>query len=227
MEPGDIMNKFVVFPCVNHEGSENYNGHVVSMANTTNVHFMLFFPIAEAYANLINFLLKDDKNTNANFQILSVYQTMLDSWKAGDRYLSGIIMDMKYDESLEDDIISPTLVICDAMGNLDAILDVNFVHAVMLAAMERKEIIVTEALLSQLVPNDEDDEDDEDEEDDDDNPFPVDKQILDIAKSIISGKNDVEDGEKNKINENKPVNPPKPKRPRKPKEPKEPKPDTK
>lgn len=215
------MNKFVVFPCVNQEEGENYNGPVVSMANTANVHYMLFFPIAEAYANLINFLLKDDKNTNANFQILSVYQTMLDSWKAGDRYLSGIIMDMKYDEELEDDIISPTLVICDAMGNLDAILDVNFVHAVMLAAMERKEIIVTDALLSQLMPlSDEDDEDDTDDEDGD-NPFPVDKQILDIAKSIISGKSqsDAKDAD-TKQNEptkpNEPIETPKVRKPRKP-----------
>ena len=184
------MNKFVVFPCVNQEDGENYNGPVVSMANTTNVHFMLFFPIAEEYSNLINFLLKDDKKTNANFQILSVYQTMLDSWKAGDRYLSGIIMDMKYDEELEDDIISSTLAICDSMGNLDAILDVNFVHAVMLAAMERKEIIVTESLLNQLMPLPEDDEeyDEGSSNEDGANPFPVDKQILDIAKSIISGK---------------------------------------
>jgi len=211
------MNKFVVFPCVSQDEGESYNGPVVSMASTTNVQFMLFFPIAQEYANLVNFLLKDDKSTNANFQILSVYQTMLSSWKAGDRYLSGIIMDMKYDEELEEDIIAPTLIICDAMGNVDVVMDVNFVHAIMLAAMERKEIIVTTELLNQLVPYSDDDEDDDEDDNDEDNPFPVDKQILDIAKSIINGKNEAEDRDLGKIEDKKPANTPKPTKPKKPK----------
>jgi len=187
-----MMNKFLVFPCVEQNEEEGYDGPVVSLASTSNVTFMLFFPIAQEYARLINFLLKKEESTKVNLQLLSVYQTMVNSWKAGDRYLSGIVMDVNYDEESEEDVISPSLIICDSMGNVDAVLNVNFVHAVMLGAMERKELLVTNELLHKLMPTPED----EDEEEiptgmphiEGESPFPVDKEILDIARNIMNGK---------------------------------------
>jgi len=201
------MNKFLVFPCVEQsgEGEGGYKGPVVPFASTANVTFMLFFPIAKEYSYLINFLLKKEDSTKANMQLLAVYQTMVNSWKAGDRYLSGIVMDTKYDEDGEEDIITPTLIICDSSGNVDAVLNVNFVHAVMLGAMERKEILVTNELLNKLMPPTKDDDDESDEEEETEvpdrhkNKFPIDKDILDIAKNIMNGKNkgdsEGEDGE--------------------------------
>jgi hypothetical protein len=194
------MNKFLVFPCVEQDEENGYSGPVVSLASTANVTFMLFFPIAEEYSHILNFLLKNEESTKTNLQLLAVYQTMVNSWKAGDRYLAGIVMDIVYDEETEEDIISPTLIICDSNGNVDAVLNVNFVHAVMLAAMERKEVIVTNELLNKLLPfSDGGEEEAEDGADifhsktEDKSPFPVDKQILDIAKNIMNGKKDHED----------------------------------
>ena len=186
------MNKFLVFPCVQQEEEEGYSGPVVSLASTANVTFMLFFPIAEEYSRLINFLLKNENSTKTNLQLLAVYQTMVNSWKAGDRYLAGIVMDIIYDEESEEDVISPTLIICDSMGNVDAVLNVNFVHAVMLAAMERKEVLVTNELLHKLLPVQDDEEVENQSPDipskEEKSPFPVDNQILDIAMDIMNGK---------------------------------------
>lgn len=187
------MNKFLVFPCIDRERDEDdeYKGKVVSFANSTNISFMLFFPIADQYANLINYSLNKESNPSLDMQLFSVYQTMLDSWKAGDRYLSGILFDLEFDEEYSEEIIAPSLIISDAMGNVDAILKVNFVHAVMLAAMERKEVMVTNELLNQLLPMDEDDDEEfqgfeRSEPPQDQDRLPNDKNIVDIARSIMS-----------------------------------------
>ncbi|MFA7220000.1 MAG: hypothetical protein WC119_05800 [Synergistaceae bacterium] len=187
------MNKFLVFPCVEQNGENGYSGSVVSLASTANVTFMLFFPIAQEYARLINFLLKKEESDNMNLQLLAVYQTMINSWQAGDRYLSGIAMDAQYDEETKEDTIAPTLIICDSLGNVDAVVNVNFVHAIMLAAMQRKEILVTNELLHKLMPidaGDEEEELDDSQKNSSNNasPFPVDKQLIDIAKNIMGGK---------------------------------------
>ncbi len=200
------MNKFLVFPCVKQdEEVDGYNGTVVCLACITNISFVLFFPVSDSNAQLINYVLQDTKDNNIDMHLLSVYKTMIDSWKAGNRYMSGIIMDALYDDESKEDIIAPTLIISDSLGNVDTILNVDFVHAILLASMERKEIIVTDALIDKLLPIDED-EDDEDEESEDKNnqKFPVDKQILDIARDIMGGKkNDIEVPKDKKTNAEK------------------------
>lgn len=188
------MNKFLVFPCIDRErdddDDDDYKGKVVAFANATNVSFMLFFPIADQYANLINYSLNKENNPHLDMQLFSVYQTMLDSWKAADRFLSGILFDLEFDEDNGEEIIAPSLIISDAMGNVDAILKVNFVHAVMLAAMERKEVMVTNELLNKLLPMDEDEEElngiERDEPAQDQDRLPNDKNIVDIARSIMN-----------------------------------------
>ncbi len=182
------MNKFLVLPCFDQTEEEGYQGTVVSLANASNPSFMLFFPFDPEYARLINIILKKEEANKTDLHILSTYQTMVHSWKAGDRYLSGIVLDFEYDEESEEEIIAPTLVICDANGNIDALLKVNFVQSVILAALERKEMIVTDDLLQSLLPDDEEDDDDDEEEDEEKAKFPIDKQILDIAKEIMTGK---------------------------------------
>jgi len=194
------MNKFLVLPCFDQTEEEGYQGTVVSMANASNPSFMLFFPFDPEYAKLINIMLKKEEASKTDLHILSTYQTMVNSWKAGDRYLSGIILDFEYDEESEDEIIAPTLIICDSNGNVDALLKVNFVQSVILAALERKEMIVTDDLLQSLLPDDDDDDDDEDEDDEEKAKFPIDKQILDIAKEIMTGKSKGKDSTDNTDN---------------------------
>ena len=203
------MNKFFVFPCVDQDDEDDaYKGPVVTFASASNVSFVLFFPISQEYAKLINHVLKKEDN-GADKQLLSVYQTMLDSWKAGDRYLAGIVMDIV--NNGEEAILSPSLILCDSLGNVDAVLNVNFVHAVLLGAVVKKEIIVTNELLQKLIPDeDEDDEDDELEDmmeggETEENPnkskFPVDNNIINIAREIMSGKKPEPKDEENESND--------------------------
>jgi hypothetical protein len=187
------MNKFLVFPCIDQNEEGEYKGPVVALVSTVNSSFVLFFPISKDNADLINFVLKnkdDETDVNINNQLLGLYQTMIDSWRAGDRFLSGIIMDTIFDEETKEDIISTTLIVSDATGNVDSVLTINFVHAILFAAMERKEILVANDLIEKLLPMDEEDEEDEENEESNkkDHRFPVDKQILDIAKEIMNGK---------------------------------------
>jgi len=190
------MNKFLVLPCFDQTEEDGHQGTVVSLSNVSNPSFMLFFPFDQEYAKLINIVLKkEEEASKTDLHILSTYQTMVNSWKAGDRYLSGIVLDYEYDEELEEEIIAPTLVICDSNGNVDALLKVNFVQSVILAALERKEMIVTDDLLQSLLPDEESEE--AIEEDEEKAKFPIDRQILDIAKEIMTGKGKSKDSTDN------------------------------
>jgi len=198
------MNKFLVFPCIKQENDKGYNGPAVTLANASNMSFALFFPVSEENAALINYILEDkkDKKIDINTNVLGVYKTMLDSWRAGDRFLSGIVMDVATDPETEEEVIMVKLALSGDDGGIDSIIKVNFTHAVFLAAMERKEILVTDELLSKLVPKDENDENDEEEDSDvaeKDNKqpkitkeesakYPIDKDILNIAAKIMQGK---------------------------------------
>ena len=61
----------------------------------------------------------------------------------------------------------------------------------MIAAMERKEILITDKLLDQLLPSQEEGEGEE-EYSDMDSDFPVDKNIMKIAKKIMEKPKDDE-----------------------------------
>jgi len=180
------MNKFSVYTCFEQE-EDGYRGTVVPMANTSNTSFMLFFPIDPEYAKIINIILQGEEASKTDSHILSAYQTMVNSWKSGDRNLSGIIIDIKFDEEENEELISPTIIIGDSDGNVDSILKINFVQAVILAALEKKTIIVTNELLSNLLPS-EDEEESEINSDEKNVKFPIDRQILDIARDIMTGK---------------------------------------
>jgi len=192
-----MINKFLVFPCIKQSNENGYDGTVVTLSCSSNISFALFFPISEENAKLVNYILEHKPSEyTSDLNIIGVYKTMLDSWEAGGRYLSGILLDMESDPESKEEIISIKLIICDEEGSVDSIINVNFVHAVLLAAMERKEIIVSNDLLSKIIPKDEDeDEEDEDEENgsietlpNSNKKFPVDKDILEMAKKIMSGK---------------------------------------
>ena len=195
------MNKFLVFPCVEQNSSEGYQGDVISLVNKHNVAFILFFPIGKDYANLVNYLLKPNDSANEhNMQLLSVYKTMIDSWNAGNKFLSGIIMDVKVDQKNNEETIAPYLLLSDSSGNVDAFVSARFVDAITIASMLKKEIIVTSELLNKLVPLDGDQgmemEETGDKNTDEKSP-PLDKKILDIAKNIMEG-NIVQDNKEEK-----------------------------
>ena len=229
------MNKFLVFPCVK-QNRNSYSGHVISLACAQNINFVLFFPTEEKHADTINYLL-DTKPCDFDFNLSSIgiFKTMIDTWKSSGRFLSGIFMDIEYSLKSKDNIITMKLIISDINGSIDSVVKINFLYGIIIAAMERKEIVVSEDLLTKLSPaaeaylsnEDMDDEDmdneDYDEEQDidpdeeaeaeykksmdlfkkmvakdpgnlEDNKsnkkqkLPVDKNLLKIAKKIMSGK---------------------------------------
>ena len=161
------MNKFVIFSCIDVQSKDedDYTGPVVVLASSSDPTFMLFFPSTEGNAEVINYVLgeqdgeqdeEQDEKFNVDTSVLGIYKTMLDSWKAGDRYLSGIIMDTIYSEKIGKEIPMIRLVLSDQDGKIDSFVPVNFIHAILLAAMEGLEIIVTDRLLSIMLPESKD-----------------------------------------------------------------------
>lgn len=179
------MNKFQVIKCVDVK-EEGYEGCCVVLACSSGSDFALFFPIAKDNAKIINYVIKDNEY-DVNTNILGIYKTMVDSWKSGDRYLSGIIMDAFYSEEAKDEVLMIRLVLADQNGEVDSLVYVNFVHAMLLAAMEKVEVIVSDKLLSKMSPEEKDDKSNHSQKKDETH-FPEDKKIVAIAKKIMSGK---------------------------------------
>ena len=180
------MNKFGIFDCTEIK-EKGYDGCCVVLACLADPSLMLFFPIPKENAKTLKFILENNGEVDTNTGVLGIYKTMVDSWTASDRFLSGILFDVANSEELKDEVIMIKLAISDITGQLDAIVPCNFLHAILLAAMEGVEILVSDKLLSKMIP--------EDEEECPHHPkevktqhFPEDKKIMNIAKKIMSGK---------------------------------------
>lgn len=198
------MNRFILFPCVVQKDDSDYTGPLASLVSQINENMVLFFPISEDNASLINFSLNEEnrKKMTVNQDIVGIYKTMIESWKSGDRHISGVILDAKYDTEAKEDVIDASVILIDADGNIDTVVKTNFVHAMVVVAIEDMEVYVTDDLFSKLRPHgvegEENDEEDEDSEEGGDKPktppqlpkneFPVDNNIISIARQIMNGK---------------------------------------
>lgn len=180
------------------DDKQGYSGPVITLASASNIAFTLLFPVSEENASMINYILETKpEKININTGSVGIYKTMIDSWTEGNRFLSGITMDSEWDDESEEEIITVKMILSDCdSGMIESVARSSFIHAIMIAAMERKEIIVSESLLKKLIPSLENDDEDESDDDDDDDSddgekpkksFPSDKDILDIAKRIMSG----------------------------------------
>ena len=205
------MNKFLIFPCSKKENKEGYNGSVVSLVCASSTGFSIFFPVSDENAEIINALLEKplSKIDHKIGSIISVYKTMVDSWNSGGRFLSGIYMDTELDPNDKSEVISVKAIISNTHGGfIDNVIKMNFIHAIIIAAMYKYEIVISKDLLEKLMPHDHD-EDIEDAEDEidgseatkprkedkenkeekiDPKKFPKDAQILKIAKKIMNGR---------------------------------------
>jgi hypothetical protein len=197
------MNRFVVFSCLDLEETEgsDYNGPVVVLTNSADPSFMLFFPVTAQNASVISYILNSEGDYDVDTTILGIYATMLESWKAGDRYLSGIAIDTIYDDKLEKEIPLVRLVLSDQNGMIDSFVRVNFIHAVLLAAMENVEIIISDRLLDIMLPDSEDASERIFKKKHGSSDFPEDKNILNIAKKIMEGKINEENSENSEDSE--------------------------
>ena len=197
------MNKFIVFSCVDLKDTEssedtessNYKGPVIILASSSDPNLMLFFPVTSENATVINCVLEENNNYDADTAVIGIYTTMLDSWQAGERFLSGIIIDTIFDYELNKEVPLIRLVLSDREGMIDSLVRVNFIHAILLAAMEKVEISVSDRLLNSMLPDDDDYDGDENNEagqnifsKESKNNFPEDGNIINIAKKIMEGK---------------------------------------
>jgi hypothetical protein len=178
------MNKFELLHCIDVNENE-YDGPAVVLVCTSDPSFVLFFPIPKEQAKLITYIL-DDNKYDMNSSILGIYKTMIESWNASDRHLAGIVMDAVYSEEMKDDVMSLRLAVIDQDGNLDSLVPVNFLHAIVLAAMEKAEIIVNEKLIDKMIDTEEEKVPSKNRKDL--HTFPEDKKIISIAKKIMNGK---------------------------------------
>jgi hypothetical protein len=183
------MNRFEIVECMDVK-EKDYEGSCVIMACATEPDFMLFFPISKENSKMINYVMQEDSKFDINTNILGIYKTMLDSWTSSDRYLTGIIMDSIVSEESKEEILTVKLALADSNGDLDSLIQVSFLHAIVLGAMTGSSIVVSDKLLEKMMP-----EDDEEcphqkgkSKKKDQGHFPEDKKIVDIAKKIMSGK---------------------------------------
>lgn len=176
------MNKFEIVKCIDVNEAD-YDGTCIILASVSDPSFMLFFPISKENAKTINYVLKDNSKYDINTNVLGIYKTMVDSWASSDRFLSGIIMDSFYNDEVKEDVLTIRLALSNQDGTLDSLVYVNFLHAMLLAAMEQVDVIVSDKLLSKMVPENENQEPKRSSA-----HFPEDKKIVDIARKIMGGK---------------------------------------
>lgn len=179
---------------VNEGGPE---GLVLPLASEIQNNCVLFFPISEEIGSVINHLLESDEADPQELHMIDVFKTMISTWRSSDRFLSGIYLDKIYDLSKDEDVIYVNIMLSSTNdGFIEAVIRVNFIHAMIIAVLEGVDIMVSNDLLVKLLPEavkedaDEDDDDDDDtfDEDLDEGNYPVDENILEIAKKIMGGK---------------------------------------
>ena len=182
------MNRFGVLECVEIK-EKDYQGFVVALVSITDPTFVLFFPINKENAKVINFVLDDKNHISADTNVLGLYKTMIDTWRSSDKYLSGIIMDSVYSEEADGDVLMIRLALSDNNGDLENLVYVNFLHGIMLAAIEGVDVIVNDKLIEKMVPEEGNyDKFGKNISQKPDTHFPEDKKLMDIAKKIMSGK---------------------------------------
>ena len=189
---GSFMNKFTVLPCTEQE-NEGYKGYVSAFGMLSDSSLALLIPVTEEAAKTINYALEpgEDKS-GVNLTLIGSYKMMFDSWQASGRFVSGIMMDARKDKD-GDEIINVELFFSDTTsGLIEGVMEINFVQAVILAAMFDIDVIFTNEILSKLLPGHDDNGDDDDNgsfpEIDKNGDFPVDDDIIKIARNIIKGK---------------------------------------
>lgn len=188
------MNRFQIMPCIDR--SEISGGEpgelVLPLASEIKNNCILFFPISDDVGSIINHLLESEETAPQQLHMIDVFKTMISTWNSGERFLSGILIDMQYNAETNEDIINVNLILSDANGGyIEAVIKVNFAHAIIIAVLEDIDIMISDDVLSRLLPDTFEDDEDNDDDDDDSNDkdiFPVDENILKIAKQIMDGK---------------------------------------
>jgi hypothetical protein len=190
------MNRFQVMPCIDHsEVSEDApEGLVLPLASEIENNCVLFFPIPDEIGTLINHLLEREEAGPQEIALIDVFKTMITTWRAGDRFLSGILLDSAYNFEFEEETLQVNITLSSVTdGFIEAVTKINFIHAMVISVLEGVDIMVSNELLNKLLPEtvgEDEMSDDQFSEGIDDyaDSFPVDEDILKIVKKIMSGK---------------------------------------
>ena len=182
------MNRFSVLECIEVK-EKDYNGFVVALISVSDPTFILFFPVSKENAKIINYVLDSKNKYSVDNGVLGIYKTMIDTWKSSDKYLSGIIMDLAYNEEAKGDGLVIRLALSDFNGDIESLVYVNFLHGIMLASMEGVDVIVNDKLIEKMIPEEKEFMNMEKAlNKKQNNHFPEDKKLMEIAKKIMSGK---------------------------------------
>ena len=187
----DLVKEQLKREAIESQPSANkYEGNVVALACTSDPSLVLFFPVSPDVVEKMNEAIGSENQLDIG--TFGIYKTMVDSWSATDKYLSGIIIDVIYDKEMDDDIMDVKLVLSDTNnGCINSLVSIDFINAIFLSILERMNILLSDALLSKLMPVFEEQVESENDigniDKVDDGVSEDKKEILDIVKQIMGG----------------------------------------
>ena len=186
------MNIFRPVSCINLKDEDignlypelpkpSYNGPIVILENTIWPSLFLFFPTSKKNMDLI----KQAMSGSTESKALSIYKTMIDSWKGSGNYLTGIIMDLNYEPNSSEPKILVNFALASSVdGRLQSLVPVSFVDSVIISVLLKQDYMVGVRLLNLMLPENQE----MDSADDTFHAFQDDKDIKNIVKSILEGK---------------------------------------
>jgi hypothetical protein len=177
------MNLFKIVTCVDlreempeelKDVTTSSNGPVIIMNNIDWPSTFLFFPVQDENMEFINNVMNGEEEPES----LSLYKTMMDSWKSNGNFLSGIVCDVHF-EPKEDSSpkITLDLALSDSEGMLISMVPVSLFDAAIISIIKDMEFVITERFLNTLIPNASGEEELAD--------FPEDHNIESIVKDIL------------------------------------------
>lgn len=130
------------------------------------------------------------------------YQTMESIWLENGLFLSGFFIESSYSEELKIDIFNVYMILSNNItGHISSFIKTSFQNALFISALFDIDLIIGDDLLKKNAPevfnqefNDEDIEKDKNNNfiKNKSNEFPVDSDLLNIAKKIFNKQSDVE-----------------------------------
>jgi DNA-binding cell septation regulator SpoVG len=190
------MNLFRVVNCIDFNGeipedlgdaSPTHEGPAIIMNNVEWPSTYLFFPIQEENMEFINKVMNGDEDIES----LSLFKTMMDSWKSSNSFLTGIVCDVHFSPNDPSPKITVDLALADGEGLLTSMVAVSLFDAVIISLIKDIDFVITDRFLNALMP-------DRSEEVEEFSEFPEDHNINDIVRDIMEApvkedKNDNDD----------------------------------
>jgi len=195
------MNLFELVDCINlkddksqyphEEIRKTYNGPIIVLESIQFPSLFVFFPVTKKHMELIHQAMFEETDTKE----LAIYNTMIDSWKGSNSYLSGIVMDLIFEPSDPEPRIITNFALADDRGDLTSLIPVTFVDSIIISILLEQNFLLTNKLLSHILP--------ENPENKNRCCLEDDKRIKNIVKGILDGKIKDKDGDPSKDSKEK------------------------